>query len=120
MINETTWERWRITENILILSIETRLSTSCKYATLHCQLCRFAIRCSEIEFFQNAAAKLMKDMINNRYNGMKLRTKLHNFSTFFERSPIARTVMGVKNPSVRDKYWFTVETDIWNHIDHGR
>ena len=37
--------------------IETKLSNSCNYATLHCQLGRFAVRCSEIEFFQNAAAK---------------------------------------------------------------
>ena len=56
----------------------------------------------------------MKDMINNRYNRVKSRNKLHNFkSSFFERSPITRTIRGVKHPSVRDKYWFTVETDIW-------
>ena len=28
--------------------VETRLSQSCIYATLHCQLCRFATRCTEI------------------------------------------------------------------------
>ena len=30
--------------------IETRLSKKCLYATLHCQLCRFAVRCSEFFF----------------------------------------------------------------------
>ena len=44
--------------------IETRLSKMCLYATLPCQLYRFAIRCSEINFFQVAAAKLMMDMID--------------------------------------------------------
>ena len=72
--------------------IETRLSNSCKYATLYCQLCRFAIS-SEIDFFQNTAAEQMKDMISNRYNRVKLKNKLHNFkSSFFERSPITRTI----------------------------
>ena len=48
--------------------IETRLSKKCLYATLHCQLCRFAIiRCSEIHFFQVTAAKLMTDMIESFY-----------------------------------------------------
>ena len=47
--------------------VETRLSQSCIYATLHCQLCRFATRCTEILYFQIAAAKLIKDMIKNRY-----------------------------------------------------
>ena len=100
--------------------VETRLLTSCKYATLHCQLCRFSIRCSEIKFFQTAAAKLMKDMIKNKYNREKLRNKLHNFkNSFFEKSPIAGTIRDVKNPSVRDKYWRTVEMEVWNHINHG-
>ena len=44
--------------------VQTRLSQSCIYATLHCQLCRFATRCTEILYFQIAAAKLIvKDMI---------------------------------------------------------
>ena len=35
--------------------VETRLSQSCIYATLHCQLCRFATRCTEIfRFFRCA------------------------------------------------------------------
>ena len=97
MINETTCERWRFTENIIIE--KTRLSYSCKCDTLHCQLCRFAIRCSEIEIFQKAAAKLTKNMINNRYIRVKLRNKLHNFkSSLFERSPITTIRKGSKKP----------------------
>ena len=64
--------------------VETRLSQSCTYATLHCQLCRFATRCTEILYFQITAAKLMKDMIKNRYVKEKFRNtlciiKLHDF-----------------------------------------
>ena len=45
-----------------------------------------------------------------------MRNKLHNFkSSFFKRSPITRTIKGVKNPTVRDKYWFIVEKEVWNH-----
>ena len=40
---------------------ETRLPKRCLYATLHCQLCRSAFRCSGIHFFQIAAAKLMTE-----------------------------------------------------------
>ena len=70
--------------------IETRLSNSCKNATLHCQLCRFAIRSSEIDFFQNAAAKVMKDMFNNRYNKVKLRNKSHNFKVPSSREHLSQ------------------------------
>ena len=42
--------------------VETRLSQSCIYATLHYQLSPFATRCTEILYFQIAAAKLIKDM----------------------------------------------------------
>ena len=46
--------------------VETRISQSCIYATLHRQLCRVATRCTEILYFQIAAAKLIKDIIKNR------------------------------------------------------
>ena len=46
--------------------VETRLSQSCIYATLHRQLCRVATRCTEILYLQIAAAKLIKDIIKNR------------------------------------------------------
>ena len=45
--------------------VETRLSQSGIEATLHCQLWRFATRCTDILYFQIAAAKLIKDMIEN-------------------------------------------------------
>ena len=56
--------------------VETRLSQSCMYATLHCQLCRFVTRCTEILYFQIAAAKLIKDKIKDRYVKEKLRNTL--------------------------------------------
>ena len=56
--------------------VETRLSQSCIYDTLHCQLCRFATRCTDILYFQIAAAKLIKDMIKNKYVKEKLRNTL--------------------------------------------
>ena len=86
--------------------IETRLSKKCLYATLHCQLCRFAIRCLEIHFFQVAAAKLMTDMIRHDYAKERLRSKLHNFrKTFFKQSSIKPTIKRVHDPGVREKYW---------------
>ena len=66
--------------------IETRLSEKCLYATLHCQLCRFAIWCLEIHLFQEAAAKSMTDMIRHGYAKDRLRSKLQNFrKTFFPK-----------------------------------
>ena len=76
--------------------IETRLSKKCSYATLRCQRCRFAIRCSEIHFFQAAAAKkknLMTDMIRHGYAKERLRSKLQNFrKTFSKNTPIESTI----------------------------
>ena len=102
--------------------VETRLSQSCIYscihATLHCQLCRFATRCTEILYFQIAAAKLMKDMIKNRYVKEKLRNTLHNFkNAFFEKSPITENIKDVNKPHVRDLYWYKVEKELWDRIN---
>ena len=72
--------------------VETRLSQSCIYATLHCQLCRFATRCTEILYFQIVAAKLIKDTISNRYVKEKFRKTLHNFkNAFFENHRSQKT-----------------------------
>ena len=98
--------------------VETRLSQSCIYATLHCQLCRFATRCTEILYFQIAAAKLIKDMIKNRYVKEKLRNTLHNFkNAFFEKSPITENIKDVNKPHVRDLYWYKVEKELWDRIN---
>ena len=42
--------------------IETTVSTSCKYAVLHSQLCRFAYRCTRREYFVDAASRLIRDI----------------------------------------------------------
>ena len=98
--------------------IETRLSKKCLYATLHCQLCRFAIRCSEIHFFQVAAAKLMTGMNRHGYAKERLRIKLQNFrKTFFNNSPIKPTIKRVHDPVVRDKYWWLVTEGVWRCIE---
>ena len=98
--------------------VETRLSQSCIYATLHCQLCRFATRCTEILYFQIAAAKLIKDMIKNRYVKEKLRNTLHNFkNAFFEKSPITENIKDVNKSHVRDLYWYKVEKELWDRIN---
>ena len=74
------------------LHVETRLSQSCIYATLNCQLCLFATRCTEILYFQIGAAKLIKDMIKNRYVKEKSRNTRHNFkNAFFEKSRSQKT-----------------------------
>ena len=38
--------------------IETTVSTSCKYAVFHSQLCRFAYRCTRRDYFVGAASRL--------------------------------------------------------------
>ena len=69
--------------------VEIRLSQSCIHTTLHCQLCRFATRYTEILYFQMAATKLTKDIMKNKYVKEKLRNTLHYFkNAFFEKSPI--------------------------------
>ena len=99
--------------------VETTLSQSCTYATLRCQLCRFATRFTEILYFQIAAAKLIKDMIRNRYVKEKLRNTLHNFkNAFFEKSPITENVKDVNKPGVGDLYWYKVEKKLWDRINN--
>ena len=49
---------------------ETKLSEKCLYSVLHSQLCRFAVRCTKIVFFEMAAAKLIVDMIEHSYNNV--------------------------------------------------
>ena len=86
--------------------IETPLSKKCLYATLYCQICRFEIRCSEIEFFDVAAPNLITDMTRHGYAKDRLRSKLHNLrKTLFKKSPIEPTTNGVHGPVVRYKYW---------------
>ena len=63
--------------------IETRLSKKRWYATLHCELRRFAIRCSEIHFSQVAAARLMTDIFRHGYAKESLRSKIQNFRNLF-------------------------------------
>ena len=87
--------------------VETRLSPSCIYATLHCQLCRFETRCTEMLYFRITAAKPIKDMIKNRCVKEKLRNTLPNFkNAFFEKSPITENIKDVNKPRVRDLYWW--------------
>ena len=103
--------------------VETRLSQSCIHATLHCQLCPFATRCTEILCSQIAAAKSIKNMINNRYVKEKLRNTLDyipgNFkNAFFEKSPITESIKDVNKPRVRDLYWYKVGKELWDRINN--
>ena len=41
--------------------IETTVSTSCKYAVLRSQLCRFAYLCIRRSYFVDAASRLIRD-----------------------------------------------------------
>ena len=63
--------------------IETRLPKQSLYATLHCQLYRVAIRCSQIHLFRVAAAMLAMDMIRHGHAKVRLRSKLQNFRKTF-------------------------------------
>ena len=95
--------------------IETKLAKRSLDSVLHSQLCRFAVRCTRIKFFEIAAAKLMTDMIDNHYPSRSLSNKLHNFvKTFFRKSPIH--VPNSYMPSVRRKFWYNVEQAIRGRI----
>ena len=97
---------------------ETVLSTRCKMSTLHCQMCRFAIRCTDIRFFQAATARLIADMLARFYSSRLIRNTLHNFMyTFFRTSPVTANIVGVNAPMVRNSYWKKVELGIWNRVD---
>ena len=98
--------------------VETRLLQSCVYATLHCQLCRFATRCTDILYFQIAAAKLIKDMIQNRYVKEKLRNTLNITSKMLssKNHQSQKTSKDINKPRVRDLYWYKVEKELWDRI----
>ena len=83
MINETTCERWGNTENIVTykfhcLIVISTLPSIASYINEK-------IISSDIEFFQSATEKLMKDMINNKCNKAKLRKTIDNSKKFLLR-----------------------------------
>lgn len=66
---------------------ETKLSSKSKHSVLPSQRCRFAVRCTRVECFEVAAAKLMADMLDHQYEPLKLYQKLQNFiKTLFMKS----------------------------------
>ena len=96
--------------------VETKLSQRCLYAVLHSQLCRFAVRCTRIEYFEVAAAKLMADMCLHLYNRERLDNKLFSFSKFFFRkSPIP--IQNLFSLEARRLFWHQVQLNIWDRID---
>ena len=98
--------------------VETKLSEKCLYAVFHSQLCRFASRCTRIEFFESAAAKLMASMCDHSYDPKRLSNKLHSFSrTFFRKTPIY--VRDSWNPDVRKRFWNDVQYTIEKRVHFG-
>ena len=90
---------------------ETKLSERCLYSVLHSQLCRFAVRCTKIVYFEMAAAKLMSDMVDHSYVSGKLFNKLHSFSeTFFRKTPINMPLF--YNKQFRVDFWHRVKWEI--------
>ena len=68
-----------------------------------------------------AAAKLIWDVIKNRYVKEKLRNTLliYNFkNAFFEKSPVTHNIKDVNKPRVRDLYWYYVEKELWDRINN--
>lgn len=95
--------------------IETKLSHRSLYSVLHSQMCRFATRCTRIEYFEIAVAKLMTDMIDNHYVEQFLSSKLHNFSkAFIRKSPVY--VRKSQIPGVRVNFWYNIEREVWRRI----
>ena len=95
------------------------------------QLYRFAIRCSEMHFFQvAAAAKLMMDMTRHGYANDRVRRHVQNLrKIYFQKPPMKPTIFLciVLDPVARDKNWWLVNDEIWTCIEregqapyHGR
>ena len=91
--------------------IETTVSTSCKYAVLHSQLCRFAYRCTRREYFIDAASRLIRDMWLHGYNLKLLRSKLNNFETTFWRT--SRIPLAIPCKKTRRIFWHKLALDIY-------
>lgn len=99
---------------------ETKLAKRALFATLHCQLCRFAIRCDPVEHFEVAAAKLIRDMMDNHYDVKFLDGKLYNFKhKFFNLSIATRHVRNVNTPEVRNQYWDKLRETVWARVRSG-
>ena len=92
--------------------IETTVSTSCKYAVQHSQLCRFAYRCTRREYFVDAASRLIRDMWLHGYNLKLLRSKLNNFETTFWRT--SRIPLAIPCKMTRRIFWRKLALDIYS------
>ena len=91
--------------------IETTVSTSCKYAVCHSQLCRFAYRCTRRDYFVDAASRLMGDMWLHGYDMKFLRCKLYNFqATFWRTSTI---LLATPCKKTRRIFWHKLVLDIY-------
>ena len=91
--------------------IETTVSTSCKYAVFHSQLCRFAYRCTRRDYFVGAASRLMRDMWLHGYDLKFLRCKVYNFqATFWRTSTI---LLATPCKKTRRIFWHKLVLDIY-------
>jgi len=94
---------------------ETLVSSRCKYAVLHSQMCRFAERCTRLDFFERETAKLIHEMWMHNYRPRRLRNKLRNFSsTFLEKSPLH--VPGSRSTYIRLRFWSGVQYRVWDRV----
>jgi len=67
-----------------------------------------------------AAAKLIRDMLDNHYDGKFLDGKLYNFKhKFFNLSLTTRHVRNVNIPEVRNKYWNKLRETVWARVRSG-
>ena len=93
--------------------IETTVSTSCKYAVFHSQLCRSAYRCTRRDYFVDAASRLMRDMWLHGYDLKSLRRKLYNFQTTFWRT--SRILLATPCKKTRRLFWHKLILDIYTN-----
>ena len=91
----------------------TTVSTSCKYAVLHSQLCRFAFRCTRRDYFVDAASRLMRDMWLHGYDLKFLRCKLYNFQTTFWIT--SRILLAAPCKKTRRIFWHKLVLGIYTN-----
>ena len=93
--------------------IETTVSTSCKYAVFHSQLCRFTYRCTRRDYFVDAASTLMRDMSLHGYDLKFLRRKLYNFQATFWRA--SKILLAAPCKKTRRIFWHKLVLDIYSN-----
>ena len=91
--------------------IETTVSVRCKYAVLDSQMCWFPYRCTQREYFIEAASRLISDMYAQGYDLKLLGRKLYNFQSLFWRT--SKVLSSPSSKRTRRFFWHKLTSEIY-------